>query len=519
MEAHSSKTSGVKALSNIMSLPSVAALPRRGSAIARNSLYNLIGQGIPLFAAFWAIPPLIHGLGADRFGVLTLAWVIVGYFSLFDLGLGRALTQLVAQELSEGPRGNPLPVVRTGLVLMCVLGLLGSVVVMLIASTLVDAVLKIPASLKAETLYAFYVLAAAIPIVVLTAGLAGVLSAFERFGVLNAIRGAMGTYAFVAPLAVLPFSRSLVLVTAVLVLGRLVAAGAHLLATWRVMPRLAERMVVERAAIRPLFRFGAWMSVTNVIGPLLVYLDRFVIGAVVSVAAVAYYATPYEMVTKLLIVPAAILGVLFPAFASSYRHDHTRMVRLFANGTKYVALLLFPVVLVVVALAPEGMGWWLGVDFSRYSAPVLRCLAIGIFMNSVAQVFATLVQGVGRPDLTAKLHALELPIYLPILFWSIHHYGIVGAAFAWTGRVGFDGVLLLVLSARVLKNPTVVRRIVTGLVGALVALALPLLIGPAAFRALVAGMVLIVFLVVSWSVALGDEERSSIKARVALFFA
>jgi len=184
-----------------------------------------------------------------------------------------------------------------------------------------------------------------------------------------------------------------------------------------------------------------------------------------------------------------------------------------------VALLLFPVVLVVVALAPEGMGWWLGVDFSRYSAPVLRCLAIGIFMNSVAQVFATLVQGVGRPDLTAKLHALELPIYLPILFWSIHHYGIVGAAFAWTGRVGFDGVLLLVLSARVLKNPTVVRRIVTGLVGALVALALPLLIGPAAFRALVAGMVLIVFLVVSWSVALGDEERSSIKARVALFFA
>jgi len=277
--------------------------------------------------------------------------------------------------------------------------------------------------------------------------------------------------------------------------------------------------VLERAAIRPLFRFGAWMSVTNVIGPLLVYMDRFVIGAVVSVAAVAYYATPYEMVTKLLIVPGAILGVLFPAFASTYRHDHARTVRLFANGTKYVVLLLFPVILVIVALAPEGMGWWLGPDFSRYSAPVLRCLAIGIFINSVAQVFATLVQGVGRPDLTAKIHALELPIYLPILFWSIHHYGILGAAFAWTGRVAFDGLLLLLLSARLLKNPILLRRIITGLLSALGALALPLLVDSTVFRASVAGLVMVAFLVASWSVALTDEERSFVKRQVAVFFA
>ena len=36
----------------------------------------------------------------------------------------------------------------------------------------------------------------------------------------------------------------------------------------------------------------------------MVYLDRFVIGAVISVTAVAYYATPYEIVTKIGIIPA-----------------------------------------------------------------------------------------------------------------------------------------------------------------------------------------------------------------------
>ena len=73
-----------------------------GSRLAHNSVLNLIGQGIPFLAAFFAIPLLIRGLGTDRFGVLTLAWMVIGYFSLFDLGLGRALTQVVAENASRG---------------------------------------------------------------------------------------------------------------------------------------------------------------------------------------------------------------------------------------------------------------------------------------------------------------------------------------------------------------------------------------------------------------------------------
>ena len=50
-----------------------------------------------------AVPPLVRLLGVDRFGVLALAWIIVGYFSLFDLGMGRALTKLVADKCRIDP--------------------------------------------------------------------------------------------------------------------------------------------------------------------------------------------------------------------------------------------------------------------------------------------------------------------------------------------------------------------------------------------------------------------------------
>lgn len=486
-----------------------------GSRLARNSIYNLIGHGVPLLAAFIAIPLLIRGLGTDRFGVLTLAWMVIGYFSVFDLGLGRALTQFVAETLTDRQDTQAPPVVWTAIVLMFVLGLLGTLVVSLVSPWLVHSGLKIPGPLHVETLHSFYLLAAAIPFVVVTAGFVGILSAFQRFGMINAIRVPMGIFSFLAPLTILPFSQNLLLVTMVLVFGRLLACGAYVIACRPLMPPLRSGLVPRYADLMPLFHFGAWMTVTNVIGPLMGYLDRFVIAAIISVAAVAYYATPYEIVTKLLIVPGAILGVLFPAIAASHRRDHSQMVRLFARGTKYTTLILFPMLLVITAFAHEGLQWWLNDEFARYSAPVLQCLAIGIFFNGLAQVFVTLIQGVGRPDLNAKLQLLELPIYLLVLWWATQHYGIVGVAMAWTGRVALDGVLLFWLSSRFLGDNTVLlKRMTAGLLVALGGVAVPLLVADIAHRAATALLMLIMFVPVAWFVVLAEDERVYIKSRL-----
>jgi len=64
--------------------------------ILRHSFLNLIGLAAPLALALFAIPVLLEGLGAARFGLLTLIWALVSYFGLFDLGLGRALTMQLA---------------------------------------------------------------------------------------------------------------------------------------------------------------------------------------------------------------------------------------------------------------------------------------------------------------------------------------------------------------------------------------------------------------------------------------
>jgi O-antigen/teichoic acid export membrane protein len=431
-----------------------------GRLLARNAVWNLIGASSPILVAILCLPILKTRLGTDRLGIISLGWVVIGYFGLFDLGLSRALTKLIAERLGQR-RAEEIPaLVWTSLFLMAGLGMVGAIVVLLLVPWLVLHPLKIPADLRTETIRAFYWIGFSIPIVIVTAGLRGVLEALQRFRLATAIRIPMGIFTYLGPVAVLPFSHSLVPIMAVLVMGRIVAGAAHLWACFHALPPLRGSCTFHASSIGPLFRFGTWMTVSNLIGPIMVSFDRFLIGSLISVAAVAFYAVPYEMVTRLLLVPGALVGVLFPAFSTTAVSDRPRLVFLFESGVKYIFLALFPVVLILITFAPEALQFWLGPEFSRQSAPVARALGIAIFINGLGQIPFIHVQGAGRPDIPAKLHLIELPIYLLLLIFMAKSMGIQGVAIAWLLRVVIDSSLLFLFSWRLLpENNFVVKKL------------------------------------------------------------
>ena len=479
-----------------------------GHLLARNTIWNLLGNGTPMIVAVACIPILIRGLGKERFGVLTLAWALIGYASLFDLGLGRALTQLVARKLGGGEEREVPRLAWTSLLLMLLLGFAGTGCILLASPWLVHSALNVTDALETETLQSFRLLGLSIPFVITTAGLRGLLEAHQRFGLINALRIPMGLFTFAGPLLVLPFSKSVVPVVATLVAGRIAAWAAHLLVCLRVVPELGRSIIWERAAVGPLLRFGGWMTVTNVVGPLMVTLDRFLIGALASMTAVAYYATPYEVVTKFWLIPGALVGVMFPAFSTSSVHDRNRMAILFGRSVKYLLVVLFPLVLLVVVLAQDGLKLWLGAEFAQNSVHVVQWLAIGVFINSLAQVPFVLLQGIGKPDLTAKLHLIELPGYLVALYWLIKAYGIEGAAIAWTARVSVDALVLFGLTRRFLPVGAAFRPQTSLLVTlALVTLGLAVLLQGRVLKGSFLLLTIPGFMLVAWYLVLSPEER------------
>lgn len=409
--------------------------------LLRNSLFNLIGLGGPLLAAVFTIPYLIAELGVERFGLLTLIWAVVSYFGLFDLGLGRALTQQVAITCSRDEYQDLPAITGTAYLIMLFLGLCAGLVMVLVAPYLVGQIKSVPN--KPEAISALYAMAVAMPFIILTSGFRGVLEARHAFGIVNLIRLPMGFFTFLGPAAaVWLVEPRLDLIAWVLAIGRVIGFLVHAWYAVRCLPEKYRMLVASRAWIRPLCVSGGWLTVSNIISPLMGYVDRFMIGALVSAAAIAYYATPNEIVTKLWIIPGALTAVLFPTFAAQITRGNGEAQGLFKKGLLWLFLAMVPVVLVLILFADEILRLWINEEFASQSATILRILAAGILINSLAHIPFTLIQSSGNSRLTAMIHLCEFPLFMLALWWLTIQYGVVGAALAWLLRMIVDTALM-----------------------------------------------------------------------------
>jgi O-antigen/teichoic acid export membrane protein len=454
----------------------------KGGHFYSNALWSLLGAVLPLGVGLATMPILISKLGVERFGILNLAWLLVGYFSLFDFGLGRALTRLVAERLGSG-RAEEIPeLAGTATRLIRWLGFAAGFLLAGMSSWLVDW-LSISVDLRDETLIGIWILAVALPFVLLSAGWRGILEAYGRFDLFNWVRIPLGVALFLAPLLVLYMWRGLVPVMVSLAVTRVVGWWLSRYMCFRLCPELKYELKFNVLMVRPLLAFGGWMTVSNIVGPLMVYADRFLIGGLLSATAVAYYATPYEIVTRLWIVSGALTSVLFPIVAARLVGDRELVKEVYRRAIKCIFVLILPPMAVLYLFAEEGLAWWLGSDFSQQGGAAARILLIGVFVNALGQVAITVLHGAGRADWAAKLHLLELPFYLMALVFAAGSYGIEGVALVWMLRVVIDMIVMALMAERLLVGcDSFVFRLFGGVMAMMILLWLVGSLGGEAYR-------------------------------------
>ena len=139
-------------------------------------------------------------------------------------------------------------------------------------------------------------------------------------------------------------------------------------------------------------------------------------------------------------------------------------------------------------------------------------MAIGVFINSLAQVPFFFIQGIGRPDLSAKFHLLELPVYLIALWWLIATHGLIGAAIAWVGRAFLDAVLLFGLTHRLFfRNGARISRLAASLGMAILTLALAMVPMGALMKGVFLSATSLIFATCGWALILAPDERTFLR--------
>ena len=496
----------------------------KNSLLFKNSVFNLVGQGAPLLAAVFAIPILIHSLGAEKFGLLTLAWMSIGYLGFFDFGIGRATTKFVAEYIADGSDEYIPQLVSDSVKILIIIGIVAGIGTALIAPWLTASVLKVPLDLINEATTSFYIIAISLPLVLGATATRGYLEGCQNFFIVNAIRIPGGILLIAAPLFALPFTKNLIYLVAAIALSRAALFIAYAYYTHLGVKRIQVSPRQSAGGnFRKLFKFGGLVALTNVLGSLMsmAYIDRILIGHILGVGALTYYVTPFEMVTKILIIPSSLMAVLFPVFAMQ-KNDSKALGILYYRAIRYVFMITLPLVVFIIIYGYQGLSLWINVNFAEKSYLILELFAIGVLANSIAYIPFAMTQALGRPDVTAKRHLIELPFYVLLLYYFIEHFGLKGAAGVWVIWACVDMIFMFVLARKMNPIFFVYSEALKIFSMALAFIAAALLISSIAnnsiYRMLGAALLLFVLGYFYWIYFLELNERTFIKKLSRQFF-
>jgi len=424
-------------------------------------IFNLLGHTLPMAVALVSVPVIAHFAGVERLGALGVVWALVGYFSFLDFGLSRVVTRRVAQAKEQGRLEAELLDLRGFFWWRAVPALLAMAVLFLAARAVFAAYLP-EGELGRELAASWAWIAFGIPVTLATNWLRGALEGVHRFARVNLMRTVFGAWTYAAPAVAALLMPTLDAMIVGIVLGRVVALAAHAWACLQAERGILMGPVRARLAGQGLFfQEGGWITVSNVIGPLMLYSDRFVLAALVSPAAVAWYVTSQEVLLRTMVIPAALAGVLFPKFAGNLdARTEVPLAALYQRGIRLISAIMLPLCALAAAGAYDGLRLWLGVSFAQNGYRVVEIVALGIFVYAIAHLPHAWLQAVGRAHLTARVQLVELPLYALGLYAAVTEWGIAGAACLWVLRVFLDCLLLLRLvgqeSARPVTMPLLV---------------------------------------------------------------
>lgn len=418
-----------------------------------NSIWNMVGQGGALLVALAAIPMLLRELGESSFGLFSVCLALIGFSGILDLGLGRVITAAVARNESENNRLSMSKNITSAMYILLFLGFTLAGVLALNTESAASFLIGDSRNLLDEANKALYVLAATIPVVLLGSGLRGVLEGFQEFRVIAKITMLTGALMFGLPAALSLATTSVPHLVAALLAVRVMAL---IMFYWACKSRvhLFAGGLPSREQVASLLRVGGWMTISNVVSPIMTNLDRLFVSSQISPAAAALHVAAYEITTKALLPAGSIANATFPVFATKTRggEKDTAMRRYFWRAMLLTSLAAIVPSFVIFIFAREILTLWISAEFAAGpSSTIVRILSVGIAINGLAYIPFAFIQGIGKSDVAAKFHLFELAFFIPGLLFALEKFGVIGAAITWTCRVCIDTVLLVGYCLRKLK--------------------------------------------------------------------
>ena len=392
----------------------------------KNSLISFVFLFFPVLSALIFIPLNIDHLGLNLWGAYNLSISFFFIVMYFNIGIGPSVNRLIAIHHEKGDIKEELDIVHSGFFLNLLITTIIISLILIFQNIIIDYSFKKSISLIElnEIKKLFFWTSISSGMYLLISYFRNVLEGRQLFLFVSIIRAIIGSFIIVAPLTSNKTNLSESGFYIFLMLTVILMAYTFYFMRFYELPKVKS---ISIKSVKNILNQGILMSLHSFINPVFIYFDRFLIGNKLGVDFVGVYTSFYDVISRTTMVPSSISGGLFPAVAAVSNCTKKSKKILFKALKINLIISLLPLI-VIILFGYELLVLWLGKEISIGYNNVIIIISISYFLQGFNLIFLRFLQGIEIFKFSLYLNILLLVIYIPVLFFFINSYGVLGVA-------------------------------------------------------------------------------------------
>lgn len=393
-----------------------------------NMLSSIIAWGWPVFLSFLITPLLLSELGVDEFGVRSILIMIVGYFSVLNLGISGAVTKYLSDYTSKHKPNFIEELLSTSLWMHIFIGIAGGMAILFAADYLVTDVFKIPEKIHDESILALKLASVTFFFTMINSWAGAIAAGFHRFDIYNYIMMLFGTLTLLGSLVLVLQGYSLVGVS----IANLVAACVVLLVYFIVFRKakiqISRSLVIKKNVFVKLVKFGGHMAVFSVFSILFSQIDRILVGVYLGTAMLTYYVLPHQLSILIHQLSSKMMQFLLPLISSIDVNDKSSILKICLKGVSVNLILSLSLALPIISFGDNILLLWVGEEVQQASGPILKILALSYVLMSLTAVFSSIFGGMGYVHIVSLSSIATGLVGVFLYYLTIESFGLLGVS-------------------------------------------------------------------------------------------
>ncbi len=417
-------------------------------SLSRNVMFGFLSWLLPLGATVVLTPLIVHGLGAEAYGLYALVMSFVAYS--FTFNVGRAITKYVAAYRASQQHERIGEVLSTTLVVNMIIGTLSAGALALSANLLVTRVLNIAPELQANARLAFYLASVGLLLTMLSQVFNAVPQAVQRFDVYALITTVTGITTIVGNgvMVWLGFGVKALITWNIAATG--ISCIVYFIAARRLLPEAHLTLRLKRDLLSGILRFSGAVIAYQVLANLLLLFERGWLTRSLGSAAVTFYVVPMTIAIYIHAFITSLTLVLFPlASEAGAQDDLGQLQTIYTRAYKYISMLVIFLVITLILGSGPLLSNWMGAEFAEKSAKVLQIQALVFGMMAMLIVPWQIADGLGFPWANALLSMWWLICTALLAIFLTPRFGIEGMAYSRLIGMAISPVFILLVERRV----------------------------------------------------------------------